>query len=1082
MREKLKYIKLFLFILIFFLFNIPLFAQSNFKPTDISGLTLWLRADSNIVLNGNNVTQWNDCSTNNNNCTQTTISSQPIIINNEINGKPSIRFDGTNDFIKLTNEINANDFSFFLIVKPTNAITITTASQVLFGSEFYTNDILVFGFGSSSPAINNETFSMLRYNSTVSPSVFGAGIIGNITNNYHILNGNLSGTTESIILDGINKPLIVSSQGGLDASTVYSLKKLKQIGSVAFQDYLKAEIAEIIIYDTILTNSERQNVENYLKYKYIPPPVNLGRDINSSFFCDTIILDAESRFSSYFWSTGDTTQTINAETSGIYWVSVTDGFGNVSIDTIKVSYPQIINIPDTSICLGDTLIWNTGLNHNYSFKWQDNSVDSVYKIINAGKYFYTVFDTKGCFINSDTAIVSIDSFATKMTLGNDTTLCSGNIIYLKNSPSPIQNYLWSDGSNDSTLVINNSGVYWLDAISINGCRGIDSINIIIHGVAPKVNFGFDSICIGSNTYFSDSSYTTDGSNIISYNWNFGDGNTSNIQNATNYYSLSGAYIATLVVSTDSLCSNFFTRHVIIHSLPTADFLPSDLCTQNNIIFTNKSIPVDGDISSSIWKFSDGFFSTDTNATHLFDSAGDYIIKLKIKSQYGCSDSVTKNIKIKPSPATDFSYSRTCFGDSIYFIDNTLPLEIYPIITWNWDFGDNVFSNSSNPTHKYDTTGNYVVKLTAKALNGCSKTTIKNISITHFPVADFGNLDGCVNNIHILADSSTCTDNIITNWNWSVDNIFTSNLKEPIITLDDTGNYLVKLIVVTASGCADTVNKILKIHGNPQIEYNCIPDFGAVPLEVNFENEYNANNYLWVFGDGDSSFVKNPIHFYNDSGHFTVKLIAENQYGCKDSLFKTIIAVIPIYDLAVLNVRTNINNNYISVSADIANLGTLPIDNINLIVNFEGGSVIKELRTGTLLSGQVITYSFSSLYEIPENKLPSFVCVNAELNNAVDDIPDNNESCYLFDNSFMVFNPYPDPSVNFINMEYILPNDGTVEIKLFDSNGKLLNTIYSGFTKSGFNRLLFDASYLNSGVYKYQVIYEDKKQTKQFVRN
>ena len=60
------------------------------------------------------------------------------------------------------------------------------------------------------------------------------------------------------------------------------------------------------------------------------------------------------------------------------------------------------------------------------------------------------------------------------------------------------------------------------------------------------------------------------------------------------------------------------------------------------------------------------------------------------------------------------------------------------------------------------------------------------------------------------------------------------------------------------------------------------------LPVQFENaSYNAWSYTWAFGDGDGSFLVNPIHTYTQPGSYEITLIATNQEGCSDSITKWI---------------------------------------------------------------------------------------------------------------------------------------------------------------------------------------------------
>ena len=358
-------------------------------------------------------------------------------------------------------------------------------------------------------------------------------------------------------------------------------------------NYLNGNLAELIIYDHALTDSTRKVVEKYLMDKYAPP-VNLGSDINSTnTFCATD-LDAGSRFVAYLWSTGSTSSTISVNSTGTYSVSVVDIFGRVSADTIQITYPTI-NYPigNSIICAGDTKLWDVKLPKNaFSFLWQDNSTDSLFSITQAGEYYVNVSDLFGCSLMTDTLNIIIDNYSNTATLGNDTSLCAGNQLYLKSGAAQTVSYLWSDNSSNDSLVVNTSGQYWLAAQNIQGCLKNDTVNITIAGIAPTVSFAFNnSLCTGNVTQFTDLSSAPLGDVLISWQWDFGDvnsglQNTSNLQNPSHIFSGIGIFSVRLQAFTSSGCAAIKIKDVIIHPYPLASFINTNACELNETFFNN----------------------------------------------------------------------------------------------------------------------------------------------------------------------------------------------------------------------------------------------------------------------------------------------------------------------------------------------------------------------------------------------------------------------------------------------------------------------------------------------------------------
>ncbi len=420
---------------------------------------------------------------------------------------------------------------------------------------------------------------------------------------------------------------------------------------------------------------------------------------------------------------------------------------------------------------------------------------------------------------------------------------------------------------------------------------------------------------------------------------------------------------------------------------------------------------------------------------------------------------------------------------MYFIDNTIPY-LGQNLYWEWDFGyGSATSDLQNPVQIFDTAGTYTVTLTAThSANHCAKEVYKQVIVNHSPVANFGNLDVCVNNPHQFADSSSIIDGAINEWKWTFDTFGTSDLQQPTITFSDTGSFDVELVVITELNCTDTINQMINVHPLPEVDFIFSPTFGTPPLTVDFDTLFTNEINYWDFGDGNESNLACPTHTYQDSGQFEITLVTTNEFGCKDSISKEVKIVIPVYDVAVLNVTSSVNNNYLSASAVIANLGTMPVYALELIIDFGEGSTIKEIWYGELLSGQIIPYDDFSSLELPPNTIPSYVCVKAEFtNDIIDDFPENNEECYVFEDNFRALEPYPNPASNSINIEFIIPYEEYVEIYLYDARGRKIMDIYTGNANEGFNRIILNTYGLSNGVYTYQITFEDDTQTKQFIK-
>ncbi|MBK7856776.1 MAG: PKD domain-containing protein [Bacteroidetes bacterium] len=138
----------------------------------------------------------------------------------------------------------------------------------------------------------------------------------------------------------------------------------------------------------------------------------------------------------------------------------------------------------------------------------------------------------------------------------------------------------------------NSGTGCTDSISL-------SVNV---NPTPIASFTFNNVCEGSSIDFINSSYINGGI-IDAYDWNFGDGNTSNIENPSHTYTTAGTYNVTLNVRSDMMCDSSITIPVRVYPNPLAAFTAPPVCENTAIIFNdNASINATDTIQKLVLEF------------------------------------------------------------------------------------------------------------------------------------------------------------------------------------------------------------------------------------------------------------------------------------------------------------------------------------------------------------------------------------------------------------------------------------------------------------------------------------------------
>ncbi len=1029
--------------------------KSCFVPSDINNLKMWFKSDSGLTLNGNLVDQWDDMSGNGNNVIQSMASKKPIWLSSDtlLNDYPVIKFDGISSKLEAS-YFRPNKYSVFVIYSH------RTGDQ---GSFYGTNAVSGYPLQRNVAIWPNSNAS--------SYSLVDSINLRNLYFDSHDFDNDNYGT----FLNGVN------SGGASNANS--NSGGAMYIGSSSSES-LNGNLAEFILFDTVLHDTSRIKVENYLMDKYAPP-VKLGVDIVSSYFCDTMLVVSK-YFPKYNWSTGDSSKSIRVNKSGKYWVDVVDIFGRASSDTINVSYPGNFKpFPDTTICLGDTLRWNTGLNKiGYSFLWQDASVDSVMTITQAGKYYVRASDTLGCMFFSDSITVSIDSFALKVSLGPDTAYCSGQNLSLAAGAGQAVSYLWSTGATTSSILISASATYSVIVQNALGCVAKDTVVINIKGVIPNAVFTAPPACFGNAISFTDNTTVPTPDSIATWAWNFGDASTSSAQNPVHAYAAAGSYSVILSVVSDSGCPASTQLVVNVYPVPNASFNISlfPACTKASTQFLDMSTISSGALSSWKWDFGDPSTLADTsvvkNPSYTYTAAGTYTVQLIVGSLLGCKDTMYSTVLVSPSPSFGFLVDTVCLGSATTFTDTSLGT----LSNWLWNFGDGTNSTIQNPTHTYSTSGTHNVTLQVTASNGCVSTGGKNVIVNHLPKSKFVAKNICVGSPLQFTDSSTVIGSTITQWSWQFGNSSSSNLQNPTATYLSPGTYSVTLTATSAQGCSAASTQTVSAMPLPVSNFSFTPAYSYPQQPVNFSDLSVGSMVIhWSFGDGGVDSISNPVHTYQSTGTFVITLISQSSFGCLDTSFQSIVIDIPRLDMSVMNVIAGNSSGVVSVSALLKNVGTLDVTGIVLSAYLDDGTPIQEYWSGLIKPGASILYSFNSAFELVNNE-HSIVCVDIKkVNGQLDDVVSNNKKCIAINNEFTLLNPFPNPTIGEINFFFITPDIGKTKAEIIDARGRVVAIPLDGKSDKGLNQIIFNTIKLEKGMYVLRLSYEGKVLTSVFVK-
>jgi len=474
-----------------------------------------------------------------------------------------------------------------------------------------------------------------------------------------------------------------------------------------------------------------------------------------------------------------------------------------------------------------------------------------------------------------------------------------------NTPSNLQNptHSYATSGNDSVKLIVTTTAGCVDSIT-----KLNYIDIQL----PNANFFSDVTqgCVPLTVNFNGSGSSPGyGAPIVSYSWDFGDpasgvNNTSTLTNPQHIYNNTGSYDVTLTIVNKNGCTSILKipTDIIVTTKPIIAFSASPLsaCALTPVTFTDAS--VNG--TSWTWDFGTGPAGSQGGGsgavtTHLYSDTGYFDIQLIVKN-IGCPDTLKKLAYIHISPAVPkFSSLLNCSNVlARSFTNLSLGAD-----KWYWNFGDGSPLDSINYSvaHTYPSAGTYTVTLTAvNNSSGCKKDSSLQITLINimpqFTLAPSS--QGC--NPVTVNFTDLTTGGTINNPSWDFGDGSTSfGTLTPSHTYTIPGLYTVKHYVMDNYACLDSVVKIDTIK-----VYDIVPDFyikrqsGCDSLQVQFRDTSVTNpaatGWAWDFGDGKTSNVQYPVHYYTAAGTYTVTLAVTNSDGtCSVTKNNIVTFVLPV---------------------------------------------------------------------------------------------------------------------------------------------------------------------------------------------
>lgn len=402
---------------------------------------------------------------------------------------------------------------------------------------------------------------------------------------------------------------------------------------------------------------------------------------------------------------------------------------------------------------------------------------------------------------------------------------------------------------------------------------------------------------------------------VDYFWTFGDGNFSGAPSPTHTYAGDGTYSVNLQ-AINGICDDNYTVDITVVSAPSAS-ISSDVtsgCLPFDVTYSGLS---SGNAVAYEWLFEGGTPGTSTEPEPVvsYDVVGTYDTRLIVTNSGGLKDTLELNDYITVNDVPTASYTYTQSGLEYTFTNTSTNYT-----SLSWDFGDGTTSNDTNPTHTYAQAGDYTVVLTT--MSPCGMMT--DMQLVDVEVAPNALINANFNGGDVLCRPYDATftageQNNLDTYNWTFEggDPMTSTNPNPTVNYSAAGTYDVTLIVSNNLGEDTlTLSDYVTISDVPNTEFVFTRDL----LSVSFNNTtIDGTNYLWDFGDGNTSNALNPVHTYAVPGTYTVSLTGSNT--CGDSEFEVDVVVNALPSASFTSDTTNgcvpFNVSYTNMSSSNA---------------------------------------------------------------------------------------------------------------------------------------------------------------------
>jgi PKD repeat protein len=705
------------------------------------------------------------------------------------------------------------------------------------------------------------------------------------------------------------------------------------------------------------------------------PIINLGPDLTT---CQSLplLLDAGPGFSSYKWSTNETTQKISVSKNGTYDVLALNKYGCPARDTARISFaakPKISMSKGDQIVCGSlyTTVLISSNTSSYTLS-SSNPAVTIYGLFvtvpQSGNYpfTYTCKNEFGCV--SDTTFSIKFNNNVKLDLGRDLRFVKDTMLICKgetkvlDAGAQFSTFKWNTGETTQKILVSHQGPFKVTASTSEGCTESDSVFIFESN--PIINLGPDLTTCQSPPLLLDA-----GTGFSSYKWS-----TNEITQKISV-SKNGTY--------DVLALNKY-------GCPARDTVRIGFAAKPKISMSKGDQIICGSLSTTInisANTSNYSLSCSNPGVTIHDlfvtvpQSGNYPFTYTCRNEFGCVSDTSFSVGFFQTPPINFNVSDTlvCEQKEVRFS----ALGSGNILDYLWEWGDGSSDHQSkDAVHTYFKSGKYDVQLTVRFDNKCLNSILRKnvVSVVSIPTVDFS----IQNNQCLKVGAQTLnyigSGDELDHYNWDLSGFESGEvIKNPgntsgplIFDLKSKPNNRLSLQVVSKFGCVSET-KSLQLRRNPAFSVLAQDSSGCAPFSIDLKaitnDPVDQVTYNWDFGNGETGTGSQVAYTYAmPKESYDIRITAlSNTTGCSGTLEKPQwISVFPLPD-AFFIVQDSVEclNNAFTFSA---------------FDNGAGAEYTWNLGDNTNATGKDVTHTYSVVghYGVSLKVTSSHGCVNQSL--------------------------------------------------------------------------------------------------------